>query len=110
MAFEDIKVGDKVIVEPHWGTNYVAVVKKVGKASFVACRGTHEITFLKRSGREKGGDSWTPTYARLATEELIEKTEKECRKEKYIRTCQNFDFKSLSYETLEQIYNILTKN
>ena len=48
MAFEDIKVGDKVIVEPHWGTDYVAVVKKVGKASFVACRGTHEITFLKR--------------------------------------------------------------
>lgn len=105
--FENIKIGDKVVISRHFGGRSIATVKKVNKASFVVDCGNYDMTFMTLSGKEKGGDSWTPTYAYPATEELIEKVKKENRKANYIYTIRHCKFEDLSYETLEQIYNLI---
>lgn len=105
--FENVKIGDKVVISRHFGGRSIATVKKVNKASFVVDCGNYDMTFMTLSGKEKGGDSWTPTYAYPATEELIEKVRKENRKANYIYAIRNCKFEDLSYETLEQIYNLI---
>ena len=105
--FENVKIGDKVVISRHFGGRSIATVKKVNKTSFVVDCGNYDMTFMMLSGKEKGGDKWTPTYAYPATEEIIEKVKKENRKAKYIYIIRKCKFEDLSYETLEQIYNLI---
>lgn len=105
--FENVKIGDKVIISRHFGGRSIATVKKVNKASFVVDCGKYDMTFMKNSGREKGGSAWTSAYAYKATDELVETVGKENRKAKYVSTCRACKFEDLSYEILEQIYNLI---
>jgi len=105
--FENVKIGDKVVISRHFGGRSIATVKKVNKASFVVDCGNYDMTFMTLSGKEKGGDRWTPTYAYPATEELIEKVRKENMKANYIYAIRRCKFEDLSYDVLEQIYNLI---
>ena len=106
-TFEDVKVGDSVVISHHLGTRFIAEVKRVNKTSFVVDCGNYEMSFTKIGGKERGGDTWSSAYAYPATEELVEKVNMENRKEKYIRVCRNCKFEDLPYEVLEQIYNLI---
>lgn len=74
--FDDIKVGDQVIVKPHgYGRNrYLATVERVTATQFVAdgCR------FTKR-GWEVGRSTYHGASADVATPELIQQVEAEQR-------------------------------
>ena len=104
--FENVKIGDKVIIKHHYAGNSIATVKKVNKITFVADCGNYDMTFMKSSGREKG-ETWTPAYAYPATEEMIEKVRKENKKANYIHAIHGCRFEDLSYDVLEQIYNLI---
>ena len=105
--FENVKIGDKVVISRHFGGRSIATVKKVNKASFVVDCGNYDMAFMKKGGREKGGSTWNSAYAHQATDELVKTVGKENRKAKYVSACRACKFEDLSYETLEQIYNLI---
>lgn len=106
--FEDIKVGDKVIISQRFHGDSVVSVSKVTKDHFVIDMGNYTMKFRKRSGTQVGGDTWTPWYAEVATEERIaEVTEKNMRW-RMIRTCRDFNFEELPTDKLKEVYKIIT--
>ena len=105
--FENVKIGDKVVIRRRFSKSSIATVKKVNKASFVVDCGNYDMTFMTLSGKEKGGDKWTSAYAYPATEEMIEKVRKENMKSNYLYAISICKFEDLPYETLEQIYNLI---
>ena len=103
--FDNIKVGDKVIVHTRWHGDLIETVKKVAKTTF----STDSATFYKNTGWQRGGDTWTPKRAELATEERAAEVMKAQRKVRLANYLRGFDFYSLPIEKLEEIYNLTKK-
>ena len=104
--FENIKVGDKVIIHYRWSNDYVEDVTKVTKTTFTA----GGAVFRKDSGWERGGDKWTPKSAHVATEEKIEEIRKENLKRKYVSYLSTkVKYEDLPLEKLQEIYDIIKK-
>ena len=103
--FDNVQVGDKIIVHRmHWG-NSVVTVTKVTKASFEA-GGT---LYYKKNGWAKGADAWSGPWATVATEEEIERITEENRRINLVAVIKCFDFNKLSTDELITVYNIVHK-
>ena len=104
--FEDIKVGEKLIMSRLWYDPQVVTVEKVTKTTFTA----NGIVFNKNSGRQRGAhDSYSYWYVSRATEERLAQVKMESATKKYAAYLKNFDYSKLPLETLKKIYD-LTKN
>ena len=65
--FDNVQVGDKIIVHRmHWG-NSIVTVTKVNKASFEA-GGT---LYYKKNGWAKGADAWSGPWATVLSDRLF---------------------------------------
>lgn len=101
--FEDVKVGDMVIIHNRYG-NDVCEVERVTTTLFVAGR----QKFRKSDGIMSGKYGFYKPYATKATPELIEKTKKEKIMFKYLREVNSFhDWDKLSFDELEQVSNVI---
>lgn len=103
--FDDIKVGEKLIMSRLWYDPQVVTVEKVTKATFTA----NGVVFNKSDGYQRGGDSYTKWHVYTATEEQLSKAERDATTKRYANYLKNFDYSKLPLEKLQEIYN-LTKN
>lgn len=93
---DNVKVGDKVIVKPHYTNSYIDTVTKVNKASFL-------VGAIRYDRRGTTGDNWTPTHAYLYNEQLGEEIKAKKRRRFLITALLKFDWDTLSLEKLEKI-------
>ncbi len=100
--FENIKVGDWVVIHSRYGDT-VEEVKKVNKATFSA----GGVLFYKRDGWERSGDPWNHRWAELGTPKKLSKVRKEEKTRNMVNYLMNFPYSNLDYETLEQVFDIL---
>jgi hypothetical protein len=100
--FENIKVGDWVVIHSRYGDT-VEEVKKVNKATFSA----GGVLFYKRHGWERSGDPWNHRWAELGTPKKLSKVRKEEKTRNMVNYLMNFPYSNLDYETLEQVFDIL---
>lgn len=104
--FDDIKVGDRLILSRLWYDPQVVTVEKVTKATFTA----NGIVFNKDGGRQRGAhDSYSYWQVHTATEEQLSKVERDADTKRYANYLKKFDYSKLPLETLKKIYD-LTKN
>lgn len=104
--FDDIKVGDRLIMSRLWYDSQVGIVEKVTKATFTI----KGIVFNKDGGKQRGAhDSYSYWYVRKGTEEELANVERNATTKKYADYLKNFDYSKLPLEKLQEIYN-LTKN
>lgn len=102
--FENVKVGDRVIVHEKFGRLSVGEVTKVNKVSFVVENSRTKSTYNKIDGYSRGGDIWTHTFVEHATEEKIKAVEEEDRRQNYIFFLKNrVNWSDLPTESLEKI-------
>lgn len=103
--FENIKVGDQVVIERYFGTGYdVRTVTKVTKLYFDA---GHQ-RFNKSDGAQTGTSPFGRCYAHEATPELIAQVEEEKLRANLVtfltRTCKYSD---VPISTLVEVCNML---
>ena len=104
--FDDIKVGDRLILSRLWSDPQVVTVEKVTKATFTA----NGVVFNKNTGSQRGThDSYSYWQVSRAAEERLAQIERESTTKKYASYLKNFDYSKLPLETLKKIYD-LTKN
>lgn len=104
--FEDIKVGEKLIMNRLWYDSQVGTVEKVTKTTFTV----NGIVFNKNSGRQRGAyDSYSYWYVSRATEEQLARIKMETATKNYVNYLKKFDYSKLPFEKLQEIYK-LTKN
>ena len=104
--FENIKIGNKVIV---WNRHYdkqVASVIKVNKTSFICQCDGFTITFTF-SGRERGGDAWSSWYCDVWTQEMEDKIIERDKKIKYIKYLKKLIDTEINSYSVEEIESIL---
>lgn len=109
--FENVKVGDKVIIHTRYGAD-VATVSKVNKATFQVTRsdGYAYGLFRKSSGSKQSNDIWSICYATYATPEDIQKVSQEKRRVELSYALKKVDYNKVPLATLERVYNILKGN
>ena len=105
MELKDLKVGDKVIIRNRWNDR-IGTIERVTKAQIIV----NGYKFRRETGSQINGDSWAPSRIEVLTEEELRRIQKQNNKEKMKRYIQNFVFDDLSYEEIEQVYNILKKS
>lgn len=99
---ENIKIGDKVIIESlHW--KRLAEVQDITKTGLIKVCGN----LYYKDGRLRGGDKYNRTYLRIATEEEI----KELQKDEFIKkVLYKMQYcKSITYEQAKEINEILER-
>ena len=103
--FDDIKVGEKLIMSRLWYDPQVGVVEKVTNATFTV----KGVVFNKKDGHQRGAhDSYTYWYVSRATEERLAEIEKNAKIKRYAAYLQKVDYSKLPLETLEEIYRLTT--
>ena len=104
--FDDIKVGEKLIMSRLWYDPQVVTVEKVTNTTFTA----NGVVFNNNTGSQRGAhDSYSYWHVSRATEERLAQVERESVTKKYASYLKNFDYFKLPLETLKKIYD-LTKN
>lgn len=104
--FDNIKVGDKVIISGQSFGKGVATVTKVNKTSFVCNCGSFNLTF-KFDGIERGGDIWTRWVCLPWTKETEDEIIIENHRRKLLNKINKTSFNDLSTEKLEEIFKII---
>ena len=107
--FEDIKVGDQVILNHRFNEAQLVKVAKVNKTTFVIDFGNYTQKFRLSDGMEYGGNTWSHWYAIRPTPERLQKYYEEKQRSKFLYACRNCRFDSLSTEKLKEIYEIIKK-
>lgn len=100
-VLDNVKVGDKLYVTSRLRKS-IEIVEKVTKFHVITRNGKY-----RKSGDSVGGDGWTNSYARPASEEDIENVSKEIARNMMLATCRKINFDSLSDAQLEQILKIV---
>lgn len=98
--FNDIKVGDTVIIKGSNISPTVATVSKVNKVTFVAAN----ITFRKAGGFEYGGNTWYHKWAETATEEKIAEIRLATMRRNALSFIMNYNFSLLPDDELFKLY------
>lgn len=98
--FENIKVGDEVIVYGGY-TEQIRKVEKITPTGLIKVGGC----LYYKNGGMRGGDRWSRSHIAMATPELKKKIEEETtiRKANYILT----NYKVKDYETAAKIIELL---
>lgn len=107
--FEDIKVGDQVILNHRFNEAELVKVTKVNKTTFVIDFGNYTKKFRLNDGIEYGGNTWCHWYAIHPTPERLQKYYEDKQRSKFLYTCRNCRFDDLSTEKLKEIYEIIKK-
>ena len=99
---KDLVVGYKVLVT---GTLYrrIAKVDKVTKTQIVI----DNARFRRDSGWQCGSDRWNIRKISVPTENEISDIKEENFRKELLYTISSFDFKRLSTDELQQVYNIV---
>ena len=99
---KDLVVGDDVLVT---GMSYrrIAKVDKVTKTQIVV----DNARFRRNSGWQCGSDMWNKRRVSVPTEKEISDIKEENFRKKLIYAISSFDFKRLSTDELNQVYNIV---
>lgn len=100
--FNDIKVGDEVIVCLR-DSKAIETVEKVNKVTFVA----GGCTFRKDDGYEKSRNAWYIRFAERATEEKKNEVKRDTRKKRIVNYLSQYPFRRLELESLEKILEII---
>ena len=105
MLFDDIKVGDVVILQ----TPYRSTIEKVTSvAKTIVCAGGRR--FRKDDGGQYGGDKYTSAFVRRGTNEEIKKIQDEALRKRYHRLSIKILNKCYpSLDDMKEIYSILQK-
>ena len=106
--FEDIKVGDTVIIDQRWQGSHIVKVSKVTKASFTVDWGNAQISFSKNGGWQRNGDKWTPWHAHEATEDRIREIREAQFRAKLLRRITNYKFEDAPTALLYQVCQIIS--
>lgn len=101
-SLESAKVGDKLLVQYPHDVKGIETVEHITATLVI----TKHHRFIKKSGKAQGSDSWSYTYAMIATPEDAEKITREVKRRNFIRKCENIKFNTLSDSQLEQILEI----
>lgn len=101
-SLENAKVGDKLLVLFPYNVKGIETVERITATLVI----TKYHKFIKKTGKAQGSDSWSYTYAKLATPEDAENISREVESKNLIRKCENIKFNTLSYSQLEQILEI----
>ena len=104
MELKDLQAGDKVIIRNRWNDR-IGTIERVTKTQIIV----NGCKFRREDGSQINGDRWTPYRIAALTEEELRRIQKQNKKEKMKRYILNFAFDNLSYEEIEQVYNILKK-
>ena len=112
--FENIKVGDKVIVRDNCGygdsIDKIATVTKVNKCSFnCETKAGSKYTF-KLNGIEKSDNVWHKSHCFEYTEDEANRIKEENLRRCLISNFEKFDFKQLSTDTLKKINQLIVSN
>lgn len=102
--FEDIKVGDKVILYRRYSKK-VCEVERLTK-NFVIVDGDK---FRKADGFSTGDRGFFSSSISRATEEMIAKVEEENKRDMIIKKIKNYPLDKLSTEELEKVYELINK-
>jgi hypothetical protein len=101
-SLDNVKVGDKLLVLFPHDVKGIETVDRITTTLVI----TKHHRFIKKSGKAQGSDSWSYTYAKLATPEDAEKISREVKRKNLIRKCENINFNTLSDFQLEKILEI----
>lgn len=104
-TLENVKVGDSVILHGAQRSEVARVVRTTKTQVQVGGR-----KFRKSDGRVVGGDGWSSTRIEPYTEEKANEIARTQNRNNMRRYIVNYDWKYLSDEKLEQIYNILQED
>lgn len=104
-SLENAKIGDKLLVLFPHDVKGIETVERITATLVI----TKRHRFIKKSGKAQGSDSWSYTYAKIATPEDAEKISQEVKRKNLIRKCENINFNILSDTQLEQILEIVNK-
>lgn len=102
--FEDIKVGDKVIVTNGRIERVETVKRLTNTLVFVGYKG-----FRKKDGCEYGGRPFETMRLCKATPEAIAEIEKEMKRNDILDKLARFHWGILDDETLEKVYELINK-
>lgn len=103
-AFDDIKVGEKVLVLGVLRPTRVEVVEKVNKATF----SVNGQLYNKSDGWRRGSSNdCYASHVRRAEETEIDRIEKEQSISKYAAYLEKYDYTNLSLDTLIKIYKLI---
>ncbi len=100
--FDDIKVGDIIIVDGRYNPSK-AQVTKVTATRFVASK----LNFSKKSGRAAESDKWNPIYAHTLTpdwEKRYQESQAELQKQRKITELHRIELGEASAEQIEKLY------
>lgn len=101
----DIKVGDKVIFHNSSG-DFIEVVEKVTKTQIHTKFGKYR----KSDGYKVGAVKWDLSCISKLTPEKEMEIKEKCRMNKIKTFVLKYNFRSLSFDKLERVYNILKEN
>jgi len=100
---ENLEIGDKVIVCPHFGQNYVNTVKRITKTLII----TKDNSRFTKKWCSNPGDSWSPTSIKKYSSEKEQKINDQLRKNGIINKIRITSFNEFSLNTLEKINNLI---
>lgn len=103
--FENLKVGDKVIVGGVYINRRICTVEKVTKR-FIIVEGTK---YSRTYGWVSGCSGYASNHIRPATEEDIKRVEEETEKRQTVRFLKDAKFEKFSFETLKSICELVEK-
>lgn len=124
--FEDVKLGEQVLIRRMWLGTFIGKVTKVNKATFEvtypdppryddeSCGATGTVKFNKATGYQWGNSNGTYRWhADRATEEEISKIRLEDEIREYAMYLSRVGFNTyanMPYETLKNIYQLVKEN
>jgi hypothetical protein len=99
---KDLVAGDDVLVVGR-SCRYIAKIDKVTKTQIVV----NNARFRRDSGWQCGGDRWNVRNISVPTEKEISDIKEENFRKELLYAISSFDFKRLSTDELNQVYNIV---
>ena len=103
--FEDLKVGDLVVMHASYCDNHLMKVERVTKSQIVV-GGTH---YWKKDGLLVGRGNWSHGYIRRATEKDIEFFNRVKQKNELLTFIRKVAWCNLSLDSLQTICDVVKK-
>ena len=103
--FENVKVGDNVVIAGRFtAPDTVGVVEKVTNTCFVV----KGLYYYKKDGWQRGGDTWTRSHVRWATEDVLQQMrERETRDIMVRYITMKFDYNNVPTDKLKEVYETI---
>lgn len=95
-----LQVGDTVVVSGRWA-NHIAKVERMTPTQILAGK----TRYCRRTGRQKGGNTWDSTWLRQPTQELLD----EILRLKFAKRARETDWTKYSLDELRQIAALISE-